>query len=134
MSMPEFRGGPAALAARWREDAEVLRRYGAASRARMLERLAAELEESLVGGGEELVDLSRAVALSGFTRGHLRRLMGDSKLIPAGHKGREPLFRVSDLPRKPGHTAAESHPRTPLEIAREVIGAPVSGRRRRGEE
>lgn len=131
--MPESQGGPAALAARWREDAHVLRRYGAGSRARMLERMAGELEETIAGGGDEIVDLSRAVALSGFTRGHLRRLMHDNKLIPAKHNGREPLFRVSDLPRKPGHSAAASRPRTPREVALEVIGPPLSGRRRRGE-
>lgn len=133
MIMLESQGGPSALAARWREDAQVLRRYGAGGRARMLERMAAELEESIMGGGDEVVDLSRAVVLSGFTRGHLRRLMHDGKLIPAGRNGREPLFRISDLPRKPGHTALASRPKTPLEVACEVVGPPMSGRRRRGE-
>jgi hypothetical protein len=41
MSGPEIPAGAAELAARWREDAQVLRRYGATGRARMLERLAA---------------------------------------------------------------------------------------------
>jgi len=34
------------LAARWRADAQVFRRYGSTGRARMLERLAAELEQT----------------------------------------------------------------------------------------
>ena len=46
MIAPHYPPGPAALAARWREDAQVLRRYGATSRARLLEQMAAELEAS----------------------------------------------------------------------------------------
>lgn len=116
MSGPEIPAGGAALAARWREDAQVLRRYGATGRARMLERLAAELELSTASEAAAPVDLSTAAKLSGFTRGHLRRLYREGKLIPVTVERGEPLFRASDLPRKPGGGAAASD--QPLPVSR----------------
>lgn len=98
-----FPAGPAALAARWREDAQVLRRYGANSRARMLEQMTAELESSTAAEATAVVDLSVAAQLSGFTRAHLRRLVREGKLIAAASDGREVQVRLGDLPRKPLH-------------------------------
>lgn len=84
----------------WREDAAVLRRCGARRAAALIERLASELEEDLAEGGSvELVSLARAVELSGYTRGHLRRLLNDGALLNHGTSD-DPLVRVSDLPRK----------------------------------
>ncbi|HZG43366.1 MAG TPA: hypothetical protein VEY93_10420 [Longimicrobium sp.] len=100
MIAPHYPPGPAALAARWREDAQVLRRYGATSRARMLEEMAAELEASTAADATATVALSIAAELSGFTRAHLRRLIREGKLVTAGTEGREPQVRLSDLPRK----------------------------------
>jgi len=116
MVPPDVPTGPAALAARWREDAQVLRRYGATGRARMLERLAAELELSTTNEAAAPVDLTTAAELSGFTRGHLRRLYRAGKLIAVAVERGEPLFRVSDLPRKPGGGATASD--QPLPVSR----------------
>jgi hypothetical protein len=103
MIAPQSPPTPAALAARWREDAQVFRRYGAAGRARMLERLADELERAADADQSATVDLSTAAELSGFTRAHLRRLIRDGKLATTSDGSR---VRASDLPRKPGHTVA----------------------------
>ena len=91
----------------WREDAAALRRRGSRRAAALMERLAAELEDDLRGGtdddGEqvpELVEMRAAVALSGYTRGHLRRMLVARTLTNYGTDAR-PLFRASDLPRKP---------------------------------
>jgi hypothetical protein len=77
---PQSPPPPAALAARWRDDTQVFRRYGAAGRARLLERMAAELEVSTHAHASATVDLSTAAALSGFSRAHLRRLIREGKL------------------------------------------------------
>lgn len=135
MIPPDVPTGPAALAARWREDAQVLRRYGATGRARMLERLAAELELSTTNEAAAPVDLSTAAELSGFTRGHLRRLYREGKLIAVAVEQGEPLFRMSDLPRKPGGGATASNQPLPVsrtQIAREVIRSAGPRRSRSG--
>jgi hypothetical protein len=116
MNPPDVPKGPTALAARWRKDADVLRRYGATGRARMLEHLAGELELSTTNEAAAPVDLSTAAELSGFTRGHLRRLYREGKLIAVAVERGEPLFRVSDLPRKPGGGPAASD--QPLPVSR----------------
>lgn len=90
----------------WREDAAVLRRRGARRAAALMERLAEELEADVSASGgavdvPELVDMAAAVALSGYTRGHLRRMLVARTLTNYGTEPR-PLFRAADLPRKPG--------------------------------
>jgi hypothetical protein len=105
MIAPHYPPGPAALAARWREDAQVLRRYGVTSRARLLEQMAAELEASTAADATATVALSVAAEVSGFTRAPLRRLIREGKLVSAGTEGREPQVRLSDLPRKATHGA-----------------------------
>jgi hypothetical protein len=83
MIAPQSPHSPATLAARWREDAQVFRRYGAAGRARMLERMAAELELSAQADQTACVDLSTAAQVSGFTRAHLRARGGQAPHSPA---------------------------------------------------
>jgi hypothetical protein len=95
----------------WRDDAAVLRRRGAPRAAALMERLAAELEADVSGPRPaddvpELVELGAAVALSGYTRGHLRRMLVARTLTNYGTNAR-PLMRAADLPRKPGR--AEFH-------------------------
>ncbi len=88
----------------WREDAAVLRRRGARRAASLMERLAAELEDDMRSRATneddtpELVDMRAAVALSGYTRGHLRRMVVARTLTNYGTDAR-PLFRAADLPR-----------------------------------
>lgn len=86
---------------------------GARRAAALLERVAAELEEDVRGAATteddapELVEMRAAVALSGYTRGHLRRMLVAGTLTNYGTEAR-PLLRASDLPRKPGAPAAPS--------------------------
>lgn len=49
----------------------------------------------------DLVEMRAAVALSGYTRGHLRRMIVSGTLTNYGTDAR-PLLRAADLPRKPG--------------------------------
>ncbi|HET7462589.1 MAG TPA: hypothetical protein VFJ82_15150 [Longimicrobium sp.] len=66
----------------------------------MLERLAAELDQTASNEAAAVVDLTGAAELTGFTRGHLRRLFRDGRLVAVRMEGDEPLFSVADLPRK----------------------------------
>ena len=81
----------------WREDAAVLRRRGARRAAALLERVAAELEDDLTQPGvqPELLTLANAVEQSGYTRGHLRRLLVAGTLTNHGTEDR-PLVAASD--------------------------------------
>ena len=99
----------------WRSDAAVLRDYGDERAADLLERLAAELEADLQDGATEMVDLSAAVKLTGYTRGHLRRLLLEDKLRNVGTPD-DPAFLTSELPRKPGQPSPNPAlaPRTAL--------------------
>jgi hypothetical protein len=85
----------------WRADAAVLRRYGAAAVADLLERCAADLGSEQRARLDALVTLDEAVQLTGFTRGHLRRLCRSGKLANAGTET-APAFRLATLPRKTG--------------------------------
>jgi hypothetical protein len=85
----------------WRTDAAVLRRYGAAALADLLERCAADLGSEQRAHLDALVTLDEAVQLTGFTRGHLRRLCRSGKLANAGTEA-APAFRLAALPRKTG--------------------------------
>ena len=108
----------------WREDAAVLRRRGAHRAAALLERLAAELETDLREATPELVDLRRAVELSGYTRGHLRRMIVDGDLTNHGTDAK-PLVCAADLPRKAPRRpilVAALPARTRSELADEVLG------------
>jgi hypothetical protein len=105
MIAPHYPPGAAALAARWREDAQVLRRYRRKQPRPELEQMAAELEASTAADVTATVALSVAAELSGFTRAHLRRLIREGKLDTAGTEGREPQVRLSDLPWKATHGA-----------------------------
>lgn len=111
----------------WRDDAATLRRRGDRRAARLLERVASELEDELrQDGPAELVDLTRAIELSGYTRGHLRRLLVAGTLINHGTPHR-PLFRPADLPRKARRPPPAPRDRsTGRDLALSVVG------RRRG--
>ena len=117
-------------AALWRAHAEILRGYGADHIAAVLEACAAQLDADERARPHSVVTLDRAVELTGFTRGHLRRLCRSGKLPNVGTKA-APAFRLADLPRKAGAVPEEAcntaqyrntnNPKSALQIARAVI-------------
>ena len=114
----------------WRAHAEILRSYGAEHIAAVLEACAAQLDADERARPHAVVTLDRAVELTGFTRGHLRRLCRSGKLPNVGTKA-APAFRLADLPRKVGAAPEEAcnpeqyrntnTPKSALQIARSVI-------------
>lgn len=117
----------AGCAGKWRTDAAVLRRYGAAALADLLERCAADLGSEQRARLDALVTLDEAVQLTGFTRGHLRRLCRSGKLANAGTEA-APAFRRAALPRKTGTESVRSVHSPALVV--EAVLAGKQGRRR----
>ena len=96
------------LANLWREHAALLRKYGAEPQAAVLERCAAEIEAEVRDNEQRRVSLDEAVEITGFTRGHLRRLLKTEppKLRNVG-TDEEPAFVFGELPRKVGYSIAK---------------------------
>lgn len=103
--------GPLALlAARWRADAEVLRRRGCAEAACLLESCAGELEDCGALVQDEHLPLAAAARESGYSVPHLRRLIAQGRLAAVPSQG-PTRVRRGDLPRKPGsHSPAPLRP------------------------
>lgn len=113
-----------------RADATVLKRYGDRRTAKVLERLAAELEADSYEAEHEVVTLARAVELTGYSRGHLRRLIASGSLRNVGSV-ETPQFVASELPRKPRQVALRQALALPISagvsLRRQVARAVVSG-------
>jgi len=91
-------------AASWQRKAEELRPYSDAA-ATAFETCAAELERDLSEQEEALLSPAAAAEWSGYSERHLRSLVEEEKLPNHGRRGK-PLYRRSDLPRKPARPPA----------------------------
>ena len=92
----------AELCAHWRADAATLARRGCPDAARLLDSCADELAACLTAGQEDTLTLADAARESGYSVGHLRRLIAEGRLRDMAPTGR-PRVRRGDLPRKPGY-------------------------------
>ena len=101
--------GSGVLAARWRAEAAVLRRRGAALQAEVLEQCAAELEADERERALEALTLEQAATESGYSYSALQKLVGSGALTNVGDKHR-PRVRRGELPRKPSRVQHESEP------------------------
>ena len=88
------------LAAHWRDEAETLRRRGATAQAVVLESCAEELESALQQQHDEVLNLTQASRVSGYSREHLGRLLKEGTIPNAGQLG-APKIRRGNLPTKP---------------------------------
>ena len=61
----------------------------------------AEIERTLTGDRDRLLTPREAALLSGYSRRQLRRMVREGLLTNHGEPG-APLYRASELPRKPG--------------------------------
>ena len=111
--------GPTAiseLVMTWRQRAAQLDPY-APSAAHALRETARELEEAIRADGSELLTLSEAALISGYSVDHLGRLVRDGRL-PNHGRAHKPLLRRADLPRKP--SALSSGPENAYDVAADV--------------
>lgn len=97
-----MRNDPDVLTRLWREQAAILRSRAAEVQATILEQCADELEAAQRAHAQSRVGLDEAVEITGFTRGHIRRLAKKGKLRNVGTE-EMPEFLRGDLPRKPGY-------------------------------
>ncbi len=87
------------LPARWRSDAEVLRRCGHERTADLCDLHAQELERAVRAHEMEALTIGDAAAESGYSKSHLYTLLSEGLLANAGTKGAPRVMR-RDLPKK----------------------------------
>jgi hypothetical protein len=95
------------LSERWRKDAELLRRHGALEAAMTKETCADELDAYSREHHLEALTLTQAAAESGYSAGHIARLLETGRLPQAGEKY-APRVRRKDLPLKAKKPATTS--------------------------
>ena len=109
----------------WRDEAETLRRRGAAAHATLLESCAEELESALQQHHDELLSIKEAAVESGYSEETLRRKVRNGELPAERSNGKKShvKLRRGDLPTKPirrkGAYAAPT-PYNPDEDARDI--------------
>jgi hypothetical protein len=93
------------LLARWRADAQVLRRHGAQLQSDVLLRCAEEIEQVREGEQLETLSIKVAAAETGFSQSQLRRLFPGQRRIARGALPRKARAGESDVA---GHILPES--------------------------
>ena len=91
----------ALLVSQWHDEANTLRKRGADVQAVALESCADELACALQDRANELLNLTEAARLSGYSSEHLGRMVRDG-VIPNAGRPNAPRIRHGDLPRKVG--------------------------------
>jgi excisionase family DNA binding protein len=87
------------VAAKLRDEAGILRKWGASHIADVIDRCREAYEEALQEHLKQLVSLAEAASYSGYSKDHLRRLARAGEL-PVTRRGRRPFFELGNLPRK----------------------------------
>lgn len=114
---------------RWRAEGDRLRRIGAlVDPGLLLGEILTEVEALLAAEEAETLSLTRAARESGYSAGHLGRLVRDGTIPNAG-RPHAPRIRRADLPRKatalrPRPAALHLPSATPGQIARAVVTSP----------
>lgn len=90
---------PRELAAVWRADAETHERYGATQLALVCRMHADALDVALAAEASDLLDLTTAAQISGYSPDRLRHKVAAGEIPNAGRKG-APRVRRGDLPTK----------------------------------
>lgn len=114
---------------RWRAERDRLGRIGAlADPGLLIADILAEVEALLTAEEGETLSLTRAARESGYSAGHLGRLVRNGTIPNAG-RPHAPRIRRADLPRKatalrPRAAALHLPPATPGQIARAVVTSP----------
>jgi hypothetical protein len=91
---------------RWRARREELRILDAlVDGAALIDQLLIDVEDLLADEAEVELTLTAAAARSGYSRGHLARLVRQHRIPNSGKRG-APRVRLGDLPIRPGATIA----------------------------
>ena len=122
-----------ALLEDWRRRAGTIRQYGGEAPARALEACATELEAALGRRATTFLTLKEAARATGYSAGHLGRLVRDGRIPNAGRPG-APRIAFEDLPRKargagsPGTRPELAEDGSPPQVANtEIVRAIIEG-------
>ncbi|MDE0082097.1 MAG: hypothetical protein OXT72_05560 [Gammaproteobacteria bacterium] len=123
-----------ALLEDWRRRAGTIRQYGGEASARALEACAAELEAALRRKDRTVLTLKDAARATGYSAGHLGRLVRAGTIPNAGRPG-APRIALRHLPRKvrgaasPGTRAALAGDASPPQVSNaEVVRSIIEGK------
>lgn len=94
------------LAEEFRDDARLLRRWGAEAEATAAEHAADRVEDAVAAWRSEALTVGEAAAESGYSEAHLRRLLAECRIENSGGEGR-PRIRRGDLPKKLHRTSGD---------------------------
>ncbi len=113
------------LSLRWREEAQRLRTLEANGQAATFEQAARELDAEATSWASELLTISEAAAVSGYSEEHLRRLAREGELPVERNGGPKSRIKVrrGDLPikrRKDGRGKPDHVTYDPDEDARNI--------------
>ena len=115
------------------ERREELARLGALVRAEfLLDEILAELDAAVSGDAGQLLRLSAAAEVSGYTADHLRTLIKSGKLTNYG-RPHAPRVRRGELPRKPGHRSSGGLTQADAvaNLKSQIVGNAIPATRRR---
>jgi hypothetical protein len=98
------------LVSRWREEAQILRRYGDANQAVLLEECASQIEAAWCEYLLEELSVEEAALESGYSLDRLRALVRQGEIPDRRQSGTQSKLRIrrGDLPRRPGLTRTAS--------------------------
>jgi hypothetical protein len=88
------------LVSRWREEADLLRGYGAEEAATATEKHAREVVEALKRAEDASLTLAESSKESGYSKRRLSEMVAEGKIPNIGRRG-SPRLRRGDLPMKP---------------------------------
>jgi hypothetical protein len=95
------------LASEWRQQVTVLRRRGDERGASLMASMVDELSVAIESVADDVLTLKEAARLSGYSAGHLARMIREGELPNAG-RSNSPKLRRADVPMKGGREAAEA--------------------------
>lgn len=94
------------LRQRWATRRDELARLGAqVDGAKVIEEFLSDLKVNVECEGNELLSISQAAILSGYSAEHLARSVRQGRIANSGRK-HKPLIRRNDLPQKPNSSLA----------------------------
>ena len=110
------------LVSRWREEADLLRGYGAEEAAAAAEKHAREVVEAVKQAEDEELTLAESEIASGYSKRRLSELIADGTIPNVGAKGR-PRLRRGDLPIRRKAKKADSFDASTE--AQSILGGPT---------
>jgi hypothetical protein len=92
------------LASEWRQQVTVLRKRGDERGASLMASMVDELSVAIESAADDVLTLKQAARLSGYSAGHLARMIREGDLPNAG-RANSPKLRRADVPMKGGRGA-----------------------------